>query len=125
MPEQPDELDEDGRRTLRRIARIHFANSLLFCFAAICIVGGVVIALIGFEWAATIFFFGFAIIAVLMLQRWLVYPFLRCPRCGKRVFMLEGRVGAVAPAIRMFQRSCGHCELPFSKAVARGNDSSK
>ncbi len=98
----------DAVASLRRLGRIRRLNAYLFIAAMVCVPLGIVGLMLnarGFEWLVTL---GFAFAGLLVLQSFVVYPFLRCPICGHRFFQPDGAWFLVSK-IDPFKDTCLHC----------------
>ncbi len=70
--------------------------------------GGVVLAILAGEWPICVAGAGFLVLGIVLLQAYLVYPFLRCPRCRHRFFLPDGPIAMFAK-INIAQKECMHC----------------
>ncbi len=102
--------DSDTKATLQKFALIHKFNAMLFWLGMPLIFGGAGLGIL--VWGPLFYLagLGFGLVGLVVLQTFLVYPFLRCPRCGHRFFLPNGLSGFVAK-ISPFQDACVHCGL--------------
>lgn len=113
-----EEVDSAEEPKLRRIARIQRLNFHLFWVAMVLVFGGVALAIVGGEWALYVAGGGFVVGGVVLFQAYLVYPFLRCPRCRHRFFLPDGAV-AIFARINAAQKECRHCGLSLRHITRR------
>lgn len=104
----------DTKATLRKFALIHRINSMMFWVAMPLVFGGAGLGMLVWEPIVYLAALGFGLIGLVVLQTFLVYPFLRCPRCGRRFFLPDGLLGFVAK-ISPFRDACMHCGLQLSQ----------
>ncbi len=102
--------DPDTKATLRKLALIHKVNSMMFWLAMPLVICGAGLGILVWEPIFYLAGLGFGLAGLVVLQTFLVYPFLRCPRCGHRFFLPDRLLGYVAK-ISPFQDACIHCGL--------------
>jgi hypothetical protein len=100
--------DPTAEARLRRLLAFHRINFHAFWISFVLGFGGLSLGLIIGEPAAYLMLAGFALMGLLLLKAYFVYPFLRCPICGNRFFLSNG-IAAVFTKIDALQRSCIHC----------------
>ncbi len=103
---------------LRRIARIQRVNFHLFWVGMVLVFGGVALAILAGDWALYVAGGGFLALGIVLLQTYLVYPFLRCPRCRHRFFLPDGPIAMFAK-INAAQKECLHCGLSLRHITHR------
>ena len=116
MRRHSEQLEPAAESRIRRMARIHRINFHLFWIALVLVFGGAAVALLAWQWAVYAFAAGFAIGVVVLLESCLLYPFLKCPRCGRRFFLPNGAI-AVFAKIDACQKECLHCGLSLRQST--------
>jgi hypothetical protein len=111
-----DALDEKAEAKLRRFARLHRGNAFAFWLSMLLVFGGIGMGLFLGEIAMYIVVAGFMVAGAMVLQTFLVYPRLWCPRCGSRFFLPNGRLALFA-RVSLNQKSCVHCGLELPKVM--------
>ena len=111
---QDSESDEYALRRLRRFALLHRVNRYAFFLSILFVFGGLTAALASVEWASYLVLLGFAAMGILILETYVVYPFLICPRCGKRFFLPNGLLQLLA-RVDALQKKCLHCDLELPR----------
>lgn len=104
-----DELNHQTRR-LRRILRIQKCNLIVFWVAILSVFGGFALATLDFAVGLYVLEIGWILVAIVLLNAYLVLPFVKCPRCGHRFFMPDGILGFFVK-INASNRKCVHCGL--------------
>lgn len=100
---------------LRRFRQLQRVNCLLLGLSLIGIFGGLTVGLWSQLLGTGMMVMGFAIVGVLLIESYAIYPRLLCPRCHRRFFLPEGSWHWLA-RINPTQQHCLHCGLSTHEA---------
>ncbi|MGQ9649794.1 MAG: hypothetical protein ACUVXJ_06775 [Phycisphaerae bacterium] len=105
-------MDEPNNQILRfgLLLRIQKCNLIFFWVAILSVFGGFALAMLDFAVGSYVLEIGWILVAILLLNAWLVLPFVKCPRGGHRFFMPDGILGLLG-RIKVSDRKCVHCGL--------------
>ena len=104
-------LMTNAARALRRLSRIQRITVIGFYVSITGIFGGLAVGCAGLETlGSTGFVVGFLLLAALLGEAYLVFPFLRCPSCINPFFLPKGWVGVIHK-VNPHNRTCVNCGL--------------
>jgi hypothetical protein len=103
-------LPARARDQLRRLRQLQKVNCLLLGLSLIGIFGGLAAGLWSQLLGIVMMMTGFAVVGVLLIESYTVYPRLLCPRCHRRFFLPERNWHWLA-RISPTQQRCLHCGL--------------
>jgi hypothetical protein len=103
---------------LRRYSMLQRVNLHAFWISFALIVGGCLLGMVIGEWAMFPVGLGFLIATILVAQAFLIYPYLRCPKCRGRFFLPNGILWAHVAKVDATRKACLHCGLSFQSTTA-------
>jgi hypothetical protein len=99
------------RHTLTCFGRLRDTNLACFYAGLFALLGGFALAVVRVERAGMyLAIFGGVSLGLLMIETYVVLPFLMCPRCGCPFFLPRGWRGMLC-RVDPHRRSCFHCGL--------------
>jgi hypothetical protein len=95
---------------LARMKWLHRGNHVLFWVSLAGIFGGLAVAAFWQSVGSAFITTGFVLMGLLLLESYVIYPRLMCPRCNHRFFLPDGAwhwLSKINPA----RERCLHCGL--------------
>lgn len=109
-------LDSLAQAQLRRLRQVHRFTSVVFCLGMLGIFGGLATLAVSLSVGSVLMSTGFALVGLVLLQCYVVYPRLLCPRCCHRYFLPDGNWHWLY-RINMGRNRCLHCGLSLQARV--------
>jgi len=110
-----NDLSSSSSRTLGRYGRLQRFNVVAFYLSFISVFGGFAISWAGSEMLAGVAMTtGFALMSILIAEKYLVMPFLKCPSCRDPFFTGRGWIGFLR-YIQVHNRQCVSCGLSIDQ----------
>jgi len=94
--------------------RLHQANFVVFLLSLLGVFGGLAVFGLWPLAGEVMMYTGFAVLGLILLESYVIYPRLRCPRCQHRFFLPDGRWHWFY-RINLRRSRCLHCGLSLSE----------
>ena len=117
---QPEEWPRISR-TLTRYGYLQRFNVFAFYAALLGVFSGLAITCAGFETTGTAAGgLGMSLLAILIMEKILVIPLLKCPSCEAPFFTYPGALGLIAK-LNPHNRNCVNCGLSLDASSPNAN----
>lgn len=107
-------IDALSSARIARMRRLQQVNFHLFWLSMCGVFGGLILGMVWEHVGTILMMTGFSLLGLLVVEGYVLYPRLICPRCNRRFFLPDGGWHWLA-RISPTRRRCLHCELSLDE----------